>query len=110
MSSEEHLSNRLEEVLVERLQLRDRVGDWHSLDLRTVECHHLAERPVVDSVHRRGPESSREDPVEGARRPAPLDVPENCDAGFEAGTALDLVGHGVSDAAEPGVAELIELR
>src|SRR5205807_9782863 len=48
--------------------------------------------------------------VERGRRSAPLNVSENGGAGFIPGPFLDLLLERVADAAEPGVAELVNRR
>ena len=70
---------------------------------------HLTERAVVHGVDRGDAEPGRQHTVEGRRRAAPLHVAEDRHAGLVAGALLDLRSERVRDAAEPHVAELVDL-
>src|SRR5437588_103597 len=67
------------------------------------------EPALVDGVDGGDPESGGENPVEGGRRAAALDMAENRDPCLEPGALLYLLGDPVADAAEAHVAELVDL-
>src|SRR3954451_9366457 len=102
--SEEHLG-RLEQARVEELGLRERLVEWHELDLRPPQRDHLAEVPRVRRVDGRHAEARAEHAVVGERAAAALDVAEDRHARLVTGALLDLALELYGDAAEALVPE-----
>ena len=81
----------------------------HPDDVLAAQRDHDAEVAVGDGADRLQPEAGGEPPVERGRRAAPLHVAEHDRARLRARALLDLLGDPVTDAAEPDVAERVEL-
>ncbi len=69
----------------------------------------IAEVAFVHGVDRLDAEAGRDHPVVRGRRAAAQHVTERGHARFEPGALLDLVGEALTDAAEPHVAEVVDL-
>src|SRR5437763_201527 len=107
-SAEEHLGLGVA-LLRHPLGLAGRVGQRHAHDVGAAQRHHRPERAVADRADRVHAVPGGQHPVERGRRAAALDVAEHRTAGFLAGPLLDLRGQQLADAAQPDVAERVQL-
>src|SRR5687767_14913867 len=86
-----------------RHELRDpyAVLDRHRHDLGAFDGDHIAEVAPTDQPGRRAPEAGGEHSIEGGRRAAALDVPEDGGPDLVADALRQLLGEPDADPAEP---------
>src|SRR3989338_3930480 len=100
---------KLVELRIHRLELPGGLADGHRDDLIALQGHHRAELAGQHELDRLDAEPRPQNPAEGRRAAAPLNVPKHRDAGLKPGLLLDQVADPLPHPAQPDVPELVEL-